>query len=72
MSVVCEAFGCLPSHARRELEDEDAELVFTILELRGYANAKAHVDAATKQSDLKMTPAIQRVFEIELAATTQT
>lgn len=66
--MVCEAFGCLPSEARREIEDEDADLLFTILDLRGYASAKATVDAATKQSDLKMTPAIARVFEIELAA----
>jgi len=42
--------------------------VFTILGDRSYAQAKAEVDAAKKQSDLKITPAIQRVFEIELAA----
>lgn len=68
VSAVCEAFSCLPSQALRELETADADLVFTILDLRAYARAKAEVDAAQKQSDLKMTPAIVRVFQIEADA----
>ena len=68
ISRICEEFGCLPSQAVRELDLMDADLVFTILEMRSYAHAKATVESAKKQSDLKMTPDIQRVFEIEIAA----
>lgn len=69
ISRVCEEFGCLPSQARRELEDADADLVFTILEMRSYAAAKRIVDNAKKKDDLKMSdPAIRRVFEIEIEA----
>lgn len=38
LSVVCEAFGCVPSVAEREL-DQHADLVFDILDLRAYAQA---------------------------------
>jgi hypothetical protein len=68
ISRICEEFGCLPSAAIRELEDGDADVLFTVLEMRSYARAKAHVDGAKKQGDLKMTPAVRRVFEIEHAA----
>lgn len=68
ISRMCEEFDCLPSAAVRELDEGDIDLIRTILEMRSYAHAKGQVDRATKQSDLKMTPAIQRVFEIEKAA----
>jgi hypothetical protein len=68
ISRICEEFGCLPSQALRELELGDPDLVMTIFELRSYARAKSIVDNAEKQSDLKMTPEIRRVFEIELEA----
>ena len=38
LSVVCEAFGCVPSVAEREL-DQHGDLVFDILDLRSYARA---------------------------------
>lgn len=68
---ICEEFGCLPSQAVHEIEEMDADLVFAIIDMRSYAHAKATVDSAKKHSDLKMTPAIRRVFEIEIEAMKQ-
>lgn len=68
VSRVCEEFGCLPSHAVRELEDGDADLVFTILEMRAYARTKEMVDRAERKADLPNTAAVRRVLEIELEA----
>ena len=38
LSVVCEAFHCVPSVAEREL-DQHHELVFEVLDLRAYGQA---------------------------------
>lgn len=68
ISRVCEEFHCLPSQAVRELEHGDAPLLFTILELRAYARAKAELDSTDDQSKVKVTPAIALVCEIEAEA----
>lgn len=66
---MCEAFGCLPSQAVRELDEEDADLVWTILDMRAYARMKATFDGAKKKADID--PAVaQQVMEIELLART--
>lgn len=74
VSRVCEEFRCLPSQAVRELEDEDAELVFAVLEMRAFARAKAEVERpGLKAGDLNMRdPMIRRVFELEAEALKQT
>lgn len=64
MSLVCESFGCRPSEARWELENDPDELVLRILDLRAYAHAKATIDAAKDKTDLRMTPMIQTVWRI--------
>lgn len=68
ISRICEEFTCLPSHAVRELDHGDVDLLITVMEMRAYARAKQELESAQRQSDVKQTPAILRVLEIELAA----
>jgi hypothetical protein len=65
VSRVCEEFDCLPSQAMRELELGDADLVFDILDLRAYARTKEMVDHAKSPGDVKVTPLVQDVFDIQ-------
>jgi hypothetical protein len=65
VSRICEEFGCLPSQAVRELEDGDADLVFTILEYRSYARAKQTIDAAQSAADVTPTPMTTMVFAVQ-------
>ncbi len=46
----------------------DADLLLTILEMRSYARAKDAVDRAKSAKDLRMTPAVKLVFEVEMEA----
>lgn len=63
---MCEAFACLPSQARAELET-DAELtVWRILELRAYARMKHTRDAATTAKDMPTGPLADLVGDIEV------
>lgn len=52
MSRICEEFGCLPSEALRELEDDPQRLVLDVMELRAYARAKAALDNAKEPGDM--------------------
>jgi hypothetical protein len=52
----------------QEIEDGDVDLLLTIFEMRTYVRAKEMVDNAKKKSDLKITPAVRRVFEVEAEA----
>lgn len=57
----------MPSVARSEIyEANPAGMVIRILEMRGYAFAKDQVER-TPAEKLKMTPMIERVFEIQKA-----
>lgn len=42
--MICEEFGCLPSEAVRELEEDPERLVLTILQLRSYQRTMAEFD----------------------------
>ena len=42
--------------------------MLTIFEMRSYVRAKGMLDSAKKQSDVKMTPAVRRVLEVEIQA----
>lgn len=68
ISRICEEFDCLPSEAVRELDDADADLLLTIMDMRAYARAKDVLDHAKSKADVTMTPAIQRVLEVEIEA----
>jgi hypothetical protein len=64
--MVCEAFACVPSVAVAELE-RDPALVFTILDLRGYASAKRAIEASTSMEthppvDHPMVQAVYRTI----------
>jgi hypothetical protein len=63
ISRICEEFHCLPSQAARELLDHDGTLVMDILALRNYAHAQQYVKDA--KSDVKMSPAVQQVFDVQ-------
>lgn len=49
--MVCEAFGVLPSQARRELENESNALCLTVIKMRSFAHAKWQADRAKKAKD---------------------
>ena len=73
ISRICEEFHCLPSQAVREWDADDEGLVLDVIELRGYARAKAAWDRATEGGDEKAVSRllqdemVKRVAEIEYA-----
>lgn len=64
---MCEAFGCRPTEAIRELEEAPNGLIWEILELRGYADAKRAVDRnrADKKVPLEVTAMVRKVWDTE-------
>lgn len=70
ISVICEAFHCTPSVAEAELERDNAReepLLFDVLDLRSFADAKREFDAATqanRQID-SPTPMMRSVMLLE-------
>ncbi len=66
VSRVCEEYGCLPSHARFELENDPEQLAIRILPLRAYIRAKNIFDSAKSRMDLPVgDPIIDLVEENE-------
>lgn len=65
ISQVCEEFpGCSPSQAQDWLLD-DHDLIFEIIGIRRYIEAKAYVKR-TKTGDLDMSlPMVKTVFDVE-------
>lgn len=43
----------------------DSQMVFDIMELRAYAQAKEALQNAKKQEDIPKSPVVDRVWEIE-------
>jgi len=66
VSLVCEAFHCLPSAAREELETDPDRTALTILELRVYAETKRQHDAVKKAEDAPKGAMADLVREIEV------
>jgi hypothetical protein len=68
LSCLCEAFACLPSEALAEVARAPAGLLETIVEMRGYARAKARYENARTQSEVgrdRLTQLVKRIdFEI--------
>jgi hypothetical protein len=71
--LTCEAFGCRPSEAETEL-DENAEMVFDILDLRNYRDAYYRNKQIEALPDLKARnkaragdTAVAEVIETEFA-----
>lgn len=52
ISRICDEFHCLPSQAERELA-RDPELVFDILQLRGYAQTWQQMEDADDEKGIK-------------------
>ena len=75
MSRVCEEFGCLPSAAKRELEDDPERMAEEILSIRAYAATKRayddHCDRGDKAGELPQLPLMALVlrndFERQMA-----
>lgn len=63
--MICEAFGCLPSAAREELDTDPDRLVLEVLEMRAYARTKAGLEAADLK-DRPTGPMADLVQEIEV------
>jgi hypothetical protein len=63
---VCEAFHCLPSQAREEIETDPDRTALTILELRAYAETKRRIDDAKKAEDAPRGPMADLVREMEV------
>jgi hypothetical protein len=62
--MVCEAFGCVPSVARRELLEANPNgYLWRILELRGYRDTKRAIDRAKKPEDEPQGPLAALVNE---------
>ncbi len=59
---MCESFGCVPSVARREIEN-DPRLVFDILEMRAFREAKTAVDR--DGMNVQRTPMVLMYLTIE-------
>jgi len=75
LSVVCEAFNCVPSVAEREL-DQHGDLVFEVLDLRNYGQAFHRYQQMSGLSDkakkaLLREPMVQAVQAIEYELVTQ-
>lgn len=67
VSIVCEAFHCLPSAAVAELQHAPAGLIEDVLELRAYAHAKRLYDQANRAgqlNELEDSPALNTVREV--------
>jgi len=59
VSRVCEDFGCLPSVAVRELEDDPSHIALAVLDVREYARCK---DAYETPAGEKREKALERYY----------
>lgn len=65
VSVLCEAFGCLPSAAERELERCPPGWLQEILEARQYSEAFHLLKSARNDADVPTSPMVELVRTIE-------
>ena len=66
MSLLCEAFHCLPSEARDELGTDPDRLALQVLEMRAYAETKRRLETAKTVKDRPTGPLANLVEEIEV------
>lgn len=64
--MLCEAFHCLPSQAREELDTDPDRTALRVLELRAYARTKAALAAAKTKAERPTGPMADLVEEIEV------
>ena len=67
MSRICEEFGCLPSEAVRELENDVRKHLFQIMQMRTYAAAKNRLDNMKAGENLDDVPMIDTVLKTDVA-----
>jgi hypothetical protein len=60
---LCEEFHCLPS----QLDREDPRRIEEMVLMLSYARAKERLDSAKSEDDVKRTPMIERVWDIQAA-----
>ena len=63
---VCEAYGCLPEAAIEAIENDVGGLIFTIMELRSYAETKHEYDS-TPMDKRRKSSMMDKVSEIRVA-----
>lgn len=64
LDLICEAFGCTPSVAWRELTAGPHGLVWEVIEARAYRNTKARIEAAKSEAETPTGPMADLVMEI--------
>jgi hypothetical protein len=67
VSRICEEFGCLPSEAVRELENDVRKHLFQIMQMRTYAAAKNRLDNMKAGENLDDVPMIDTVLKTDVA-----
>jgi hypothetical protein len=67
VSRICEEFGCLPSEAIRELEQDVRKQLFQIMQMRSYAAAKRRLDDMKPGENLDAVPMIDVVLKTDIA-----
>lgn len=66
ISVLCEAFHCVPSQAEREMERCGPGWLEEVLEARQYAEAFHMVMNAQSRSDVPSSPIVDLVRKIDM------
>jgi hypothetical protein len=69
VSQVCEAFGCTPRAAIRELTEDPERRALAIMELRAYVQTRAAMNAAQKPEDVPTGPMadwVKRVMAVRV------
>ena len=66
MSRVSQEFGCLPDEAREAIENDFNGSIFKIMDMRGFADAKARIERANAK-DMPTDTQATRYLEIEMS-----
>lgn len=67
ISRVCEEFHCLPADAVRAIDEDEDDLIFPIIELRGFVHAHHDLTTAAETSREISTPSPmhRRVLQLQ-------
>jgi len=75
VSRVCEEFGCLPSQARAEMDQDADGLLWRVIEARRYERAKAVVEegqaAGKAEHELPRSIWVRRVIDNQFVCATR-
>jgi len=63
ISRICEMFGCLPSAAQRELDEDPDRLAVRIMDMRAFAHTHTAIQRARSAADAPHGPMAARVMD---------